>query len=73
MTTAVDLTVNGERHEVRVEPRKLLSDVLREDLRLTGTHVGCEHGVCGACTVLRRWPASALAASRSRSRSRVTR
>jgi aerobic carbon-monoxide dehydrogenase small subunit len=51
-STAVTLAVNGERHEVLVEPRKLLSDVLREDLRLTGTHVGCEHGVCGACTVL---------------------
>jgi aerobic carbon-monoxide dehydrogenase small subunit len=38
-------------HEVRCEARKLLSDVLREDCRLTGTHVGCEHGVCGACTV----------------------
>jgi len=49
---AFTLTVNGERHEVFAEPRKLLSDVLREDLRLTGTHVGCEHGVCGACTVL---------------------
>jgi carbon-monoxide dehydrogenase small subunit len=46
------LDVNGERHEVHCEPRKLLSDVLREDCRLTGTHVGCEHGVCGACTVL---------------------
>ncbi|MFM0204132.1 (2Fe-2S)-binding protein [Paraburkholderia fungorum] len=46
------LTVNGTRHEVHCEPRKLLSDVLREDCRLTGTHVGCEHGVCGACTVL---------------------
>jgi carbon-monoxide dehydrogenase small subunit len=46
------LAVNGARHEVRCEPRKLLSDVLREDCRLTGTHVGCEHGVCGACTVL---------------------
>ncbi len=45
------LTVNGLVREVLVEPRKLLSDVLREDLRLTGTHVGCEHGVCGACTV----------------------
>ena len=45
------LTVNGEARDVFVEPRKLLSDVLREDLRLTGTHVGCEHGVCGACTV----------------------
>jgi carbon-monoxide dehydrogenase small subunit len=49
---AFTLTVNGERQEVFAEPRKLLSDVLREDLRLTGTHVGCEHGVCGACTVL---------------------
>lgn len=46
------LDVNGSRHEVHCEPRKLLSDVLREDCRLTGTHVGCEHGVCGACTVL---------------------
>jgi aerobic carbon-monoxide dehydrogenase small subunit len=46
------LTVNGTRHEVHCEDRKLLSDVLREDCRLTGTHVGCEHGVCGACTVL---------------------
>jgi carbon-monoxide dehydrogenase small subunit len=49
---AVRLTVNGEAHDVLVEPRKLLSDALREDCRLTGTHVGCEHGVCGACTVL---------------------
>ena len=48
----LDLTVNGRRHPVRAEARKLLSDVLREDCRLTGTHVGCEHGVCGACTVL---------------------
>ena len=47
-----ELNVNGERYPVRAEPRKLLSDVLREDCRLTGTHVGCEHGVCGACTVL---------------------
>ena len=47
-----ELSVNGERYPVRAEPRKLLSDVLREDCRLTGTHVGCEHGVCGACTVL---------------------
>ncbi|GGD47670.1 (2Fe-2S)-binding protein [Sinisalibacter lacisalsi] len=50
--TTVNLTVNGENHEVAITPRKLLSDVLREDLRLTGTHVGCEHGVCGACTIL---------------------
>jgi len=50
--TVINLSVNGERYEVRCESRKLLSDVLREDCRLTGTHVGCEHGVCGACTVL---------------------
>ena len=49
---SIALKVNGDFHEVMVAPRKLLSDVLREDLRLTGTHVGCEHGVCGACTVL---------------------
>ena len=49
---SIALTVNGDSHEVMAAPRKLLSDVLREDLRLTGTHVGCEHGVCGACTVL---------------------
>ena len=49
---AITLKVNGQPHEVQVEPRKLLSDTLREDCRLTGTHVGCEHGVCGACTVL---------------------
>jgi carbon-monoxide dehydrogenase small subunit len=48
----VSVTVNGERHERQVEPRLLLSDFLRHDLGLTGTHVGCEHGVCGACTVL---------------------
>jgi aerobic-type carbon monoxide dehydrogenase small subunit (CoxS/CutS family) len=46
------LTVNGQAHEVLVEPRRTLADVLREDLELTGTHLGCEHGVCGACTVL---------------------
>lgn len=48
----ISLTVNGQTHEALVEPRRLLSDVLREDLGLTGTHVGCEHGVCGACTVM---------------------
>jgi len=48
----IALTVNGVRREGFAEPRKLLSDFLREDLRLTGTHVGCEHGVCGACTIL---------------------
>jgi len=48
----VQLTVNGARRELNVEPRKTLADALREDLGLTGTHLGCEHGVCGACTVL---------------------
>jgi aerobic carbon-monoxide dehydrogenase small subunit len=48
----VVLSVNGDRYDVEVEPRRLLSDVLRHDLGLTGTHVGCEHGVCGCCTVL---------------------
>jgi carbon-monoxide dehydrogenase small subunit len=49
---AVTVTVNGVAHERTVEPRLLLSDFLRHTLGLTGTHVGCEHGVCGACTVL---------------------
>ena len=48
----VGLTVNGVPHARDIEPRLLLSDFLRQDLGLTGTHVGCEHGVCGACTVL---------------------
>ena len=48
----VRVTVNGVRHEREIEPRLLLSDFLRHDLGLTGTHVGCEHGVCGACTIL---------------------
>jgi len=48
----ISVTVNGARYERAVEPRLLLSDFLRQDLGLTGTHVGCEHGVCGACTVL---------------------
>ena len=46
------LNVNGEPYEAAVEPRKTLADTLREDCGLTGTHLGCEHGVCGACTVL---------------------
>ncbi len=46
------LNVNGERYELDVEPRRTLADALREDCGLTGTHVGCEHGACGACTVL---------------------
>jgi carbon-monoxide dehydrogenase small subunit len=48
----VDLTVNSRRYVREIEPRLLLSDLLRHELGLTGTHVGCEHGVCGACTVL---------------------
>ena len=48
----VRLTVNGVPHEGRCPPRKLLVDFVREDLGLTGTHVGCEHGICGACTIL---------------------
>jgi aerobic carbon-monoxide dehydrogenase small subunit len=48
----IKLTVNGVVYERSVEPRLLLSDFLRVDLGLTGTHVGCEHGVCGACTVI---------------------
>ena len=53
MTAAmVRLTVNGAAREGRCEPRKLLVDFLRDDLGLTGTHVGCEHGICGACSVM---------------------
>ena len=48
----VELTVNGAARQAETEPRKTLADFLREDLSLTGTHLGCEHGVCGACTVL---------------------
>ena len=51
-TVRVSFTVNGAPHQLDLPPRRLLSDALRHDLRLTGTHVGCEHGVCGACTVL---------------------
>ena len=49
---SIAVTVNGECFERDVEPRRLLADFLREDLELTGTHVGCEHGICGACTIL---------------------
>jgi len=52
MSARVRLTVNGEAVERDVEARRALSDFLREDLGLTGTHVGCEHGICGACAVL---------------------
>jgi aerobic-type carbon monoxide dehydrogenase small subunit (CoxS/CutS family) len=48
----ITLRVNGEEHELLVEARRLLADVLRSDLGLTGTHLGCEHGICGACTVV---------------------
>lgn len=51
MAERIRLTVNGREHEADVEVRTLLSDFLRHELRLHGTHVGCEHGVCGACTV----------------------
>ena len=51
-TISITVTVNGHSYQRCVEPRLLLSDFLRHDLGLTGTHVGCEHGVCGACTVL---------------------
>jgi aerobic carbon-monoxide dehydrogenase small subunit len=46
------VTVNGRKYQARIEPRLLLSDFLRDTIGLTGTHVGCEHGVCGACTIL---------------------
>ena len=51
-TISISLTVNGRRVERAVEPRMHLADFLREELHLTGTHVGCEHGICGACTIL---------------------
>lgn len=52
MISNVTLTVNGRRLDAEIEPRVSLADFLRHSLKLTGTHVGCEHGVCGACTVL---------------------
>ena len=51
-TCSIALTVNGQRYERKVPVRLLLSDFLRHELHLTGTHIGCEHGVCGCCTVL---------------------
>jgi len=51
-TRDINVTVNGKIYELAVEPRLLLADFLRQSLGLTGTHVGCEHGVCGACNVL---------------------
>ena len=54
MTDKIDitLTINGRDHAIRVEPRKTLVDAIRDDCGQTGTHIGCEHGVCGACTVI---------------------
>ena len=49
---ALSLTINGRDYPIRVEPRRTLADAIREDCGQTGTHVGCEHGVCGACTVI---------------------
>ncbi len=51
-TTDVELIINGTTHRIAIEPRRTLADAIRDDCGLTGTHVGCEHGVCGACTVL---------------------
>jgi carbon-monoxide dehydrogenase small subunit len=51
-THTIFLTVNGREHELTVEARRTLADMLRHDLGYTGTHLGCEHGICGACTVL---------------------
>jgi aerobic-type carbon monoxide dehydrogenase small subunit (CoxS/CutS family) len=51
-TTTIQLTLNGQTRTVIVDPRRLLSDVIRVDLGLTGTNVGCEQGICGSCTVL---------------------
>ena len=52
MRRTITLDVNGTAYDISVEPRRTLADALRDDCRLTGTHLGCEHGVCGACTVL---------------------
>lgn len=51
-TLDVSVTINGTEHSLSVEPRRSLADVIRDDVGLTGTHLGCEHGVCGACTIL---------------------
>ncbi|HEY3679717.1 MAG TPA: (2Fe-2S)-binding protein [Bradyrhizobium sp.] len=52
MKTEITLTINGKPRKAWVEPRQSLADLLREEMRLTATHLGCEHGVCGACTIL---------------------
>ncbi len=50
--TAITLNINGRAHAITVEPRRTLADAIREDCGQTGTHIGCEHGICGACTVI---------------------
>ena len=50
--TAITLTINGHDHAIGVEPRRTLADAIREDCGQTGTHIGCEHGICGACTII---------------------
>ena len=50
--TDITLTINGREHPIAVEPRRTLVDAIREDCGQTGTHIGCEHGICGACTVI---------------------
>ena len=54
MSEKVDITlnINGRDHAIRVEPRKTLVDAIRDDCGQTGTHIGCEHGICGACTII---------------------
>jgi aerobic-type carbon monoxide dehydrogenase small subunit (CoxS/CutS family) len=54
MSEKIDITlnINGRDHDIRVEPRKTLVDAIRDDCGQTGTHIGCEHGICGACTVI---------------------
>jgi len=49
---SITLTINGRAHKIAVEPRRTLADAIREDCGQTGTHIGCEHGVCGACTII---------------------
>jgi carbon-monoxide dehydrogenase small subunit len=51
-TIAITLNINGEDHRVQVEPRRTLADTIRDDCGKTGTHIGCEHGVCGSCTII---------------------
>ncbi len=50
--TAITLSINGRPHAIHVEPRRTLADAIREDCGQTGTHIGCEHGICGACTII---------------------